>query len=119
MQNTKIKLASGATISKDRQTMFIDPRAGKPKRTQVAFTPAHGMHRASVGEMSAYHHGITQEDEPLEGNKTYERGVALHPATPSRNAGFKDQRGALTENEAKAVLTDAGNLANPNRKGWS
>jgi hypothetical protein len=126
---TKIKLADGSIIQHGQ--LF---RPALPKRASTYVPPiAHSMKRASTGVMSAYHHGITQEDEPNIPFKSHENPVALHPSTPNpdlrnkwephldplRRSATDTARGMRVDGEGQRVLIEAGNLSNPNKKGWS
>jgi hypothetical protein len=78
-------------------------RDGAAKKLVVP-APAHGQTRQTKGEPSAYHHGVTVNDEPNT-TKTFVGSVPLHPATPDA------QRAKIgASNDPKVVLTDAANL---------
>jgi hypothetical protein len=88
-------------------------RVGKPKALTVpAIT--HSMRRASTGKLSAYHHGIAQRDEPLEGNKTYEKGaLPIHPGMVTEPVSDDRMRGTHDPQRARDVLDEAGRLGAP------
>jgi hypothetical protein len=116
MEKTKaVKLPSGATLNHGQ--MFIDPRAGKPKRTQTTFAPVPGMKRASVGEMSAYHHGTALDDTPNTAIiKSHEKPVEITHGMRNRPCE-KDfsARGYITPGEGKRILDEAGVLGDQSK----
>jgi hypothetical protein len=119
MEKTKaIKLPSGATLNHGQ--MFIDPRAGKPKRTQTAFAPVPGMKRASVGEMHPYLHGTALEDEPNSKIvKSHEREVPIHPGMRNRQVERDfSSRGYITPGEGKRKGKRVHSAQTPRKPLW-
>jgi hypothetical protein len=102
----KIKLADGSIIQHGQMS-----RPPAPKRTQVKFAPAPGMHRVSTGDMHPYLHGQTRDDSVPE--KTYTRGAPpLHPfmKNPDPLDVKSIGRASLVEGSGHAVLEDANNF---------
>ena len=110
MQNSKSKLWNGNVMSNGQ--LWIDPRGNGKSKTYPTPKPSHGAVRQTSGKLSAYHHGIEQDDEPLEGNKTYLKTPELHSGTPNpdvlnpHHAGRASHVGGL----GQAVLDDAARL---------
>ena len=122
-----IKLKSGATMANGANGMIavpgfrantmendnpLHPRNGAPKR-QAAPAIAHGMKRATKGELHPYLHGIAVQDEPNVPLKSYQKPVAVHPGmvtNPKSNEGDR-LRGKHDPEAANAVLKEAGELS--------
>jgi hypothetical protein len=119
-----VKLKSGATMANGMiavngsraNTLGKDsplhPRNGAPKY-QAAPVIAHGMKRASSGQLAACHHGVALGDEPNAPLKSYQKPVAVHPGmvtNPKSNEGDR-LRGKHDPQAASAVLREAGELS--------
>ena len=120
-----IKLKSGATMGNGMiavpgsraNTLAKDsplhPRNGAAKY-QAAPVIAHGMKRATKGELHPYLHGIAVQDEPNTSLKSYQKPVAVHPGmvtNPKSNAGDR-LRGTHDREAGNAILQEAARLGN-------
>src|ERR1700737_2891693 len=78
---------------------------GAPKKTQTGFAPAApGMKRATLGDLAAYHHGVSVNDEPNTA-KTYTGSIPVHPGMKQSSEG-----GSHDPSLSNKVLQEAANL---------
>lgn len=124
MNNTKTRLPDGSFIrfgQLHRGVVKLNdsdtgPRNGSPKRLTTPQPTYGAVHQGlDRSKLSPYHHGIPKLDEPLEGNKTYERETPLHSSTRSEASGIikgnpnsRHHRGNRVDGEGRAILDEAG-----------
>ena len=99
-------MARGMKPKIDKPNIARDSTVAKQATTTTpAITP--GMRRASVGEMAAYHHGITTDDLPNT-VKDFTKAISLHSANP-----LSPEKAATHATAARDALTDAARLGRP------
>ena len=66
---------------------------------------AHGMKRQTVGDLAAYHHGVSVDDRPNTPLKSYEKPVAIHPGMTEQQKAKFDPAAAGNQLRAAGILS--------------